>query len=69
MPHPFLTELRTLLAKHRASIGWTCGEGSDTHGLHDERMTIEVGGKTIAEVHGSDISASDLPASKRSTPP
>lgn len=36
----FLSELRALLEKYDASIGFSVSSCSDTHGLSDERMVI-----------------------------
>ena len=34
-------ELLALMVKHNVdSIGWTCGECSDLHGVYDEEMVI-----------------------------
>lgn len=38
----FLTKLQELLEEYGASISFTCGPCSDTHGLYDERMVIEM---------------------------
>ena len=35
-----ITELQALLAKYNASIDFSVGSGSDTHGLYDEKVTI-----------------------------
>lgn len=34
----FQAELKALLEKYDAQIGFSCGEGSDTHGLYDEQI-------------------------------
>jgi hypothetical protein len=39
----FKKELARLLKKHGASINWECGEGSDTHGIYDEKITVLLG--------------------------
>ena len=36
----FLKELSELLAKYNACISFSVGEGSDTHGLYNEKMII-----------------------------
>ena len=37
----FKQELAQLLIKYDVSIGFTCGESSDTHGLYDDQVVIE----------------------------
>jgi len=67
----FKKELKELLNKYDATIGFSVGEGSDTHGLYDEQMEVDFYGvmpsgrfKTIIEtsklsdgwgVHKSDL--------------
>ncbi len=46
MNREFLLELAALLEKYGASIGFGCGEGSDTHGLYDERIGVSFGDNT-----------------------
>lgn len=36
----FRHELHALLAKYDAVLSFEVGEGSDTHGLYDERFTV-----------------------------
>lgn len=38
----FEMELRALLEKHSAYIGWTCDPGSDTHGITGDHIYISV---------------------------
>jgi len=38
----FLNKLHDLMAEYKVSINFTCGPCSDTHGLYDEAMTIEM---------------------------
>ena len=63
----FLTELRDLLVKYNASINFSVGSCSDTHGLYDEKMVISVRPDPakfkevdILEVNGWGISAYDI---------
>ncbi len=67
----FKQELQALLAKYDASIGFSVGESSDTHGLYNERIEVyfsglEPGGrfKTVTEtvklVDGWGVDSSDL---------
>ena len=37
-----------------------CTESSNTHGLSEERMVVEIGNKEVATVYGWDLNASDL---------
>lgn len=39
----FLGKLKALLAEYDASISWSCGPCSDTHGIYDECMTVDIG--------------------------
>lgn len=38
----FKAELAELLARHSASIAFDYGPNSDTHGLYDERIVVEL---------------------------
>lgn len=67
----FLKELKALLEKYDVSIGFSIGEGSDTHGLYDERITINHRIKKDSfieeewlSVDGYDIFASDVEVSE-----
>jgi hypothetical protein len=42
----FKRELKQLLEKYSATIGFNCGPASDTHGLYDEHMYIRIGEET-----------------------
>lgn len=37
-----LKELKLVLLKYNADISWTCSPDSDTHGLHDDSIVIEM---------------------------
>lgn len=52
----FLDKLQNLLAEYNASIGWTCGFGSDTHGIYDDVVYIDIGDKIIFEAAYIDAS-------------
>ena len=58
----FTSELKELMIKHRvSSIGWTCGECSDTHGVYDEEMYIDFIDKTPPiRIDGSYIDVQNL---------
>ena len=57
----FLNDLKVLLAKHKADIGFDCGDGSDLYGLYDEHVTAEIDGTKIRLVSGWVVDASGLP--------
>lgn len=65
----FLSKLKDLMAEYGASISFTCGPCSDTHGLHDEAITIDIlkenarsswDEEEIFRVDGWGLTASDL---------
>lgn len=62
----FREELRTLLLKYNASISFSVGPSSDTHGLYDEKMKVSVcepgpfRETDIIVVEGWQITAHDL---------
>lgn len=41
----FLKELRDLLLKYNAEIYWACDECSDTYGLVDNRLVVDMVGQ------------------------
>ena len=65
----FLTELASLLNKYNAEIGFTCSECSDTHGLYDDHLTINIrlDNRDILNIFNSDgwgIDAKDILSSQ-----
>ena len=56
----FKRELKQLLKKYRASIGFDCGSGSDTHGLYDDHMYIRIGEETEKICWNWEFDHSDL---------
>lgn len=56
----FKKELKELLKKYNVGIGFSCGEGSDTHGLYDERMVIDIDNKEIIICNGWGFGQEDL---------
>jgi len=57
----FLTKLKNLLSEYKADISWSCGSGSDTHGIHDEYMTVSIEDREILKRrYQSSIQASDI---------
>jgi len=66
MVKEFKRELKDLLTKYNAFISFNVGDGSDTYGLYNERMTIEhrIGDSrnyvTLLEVDGWVIDKSDI---------
>lgn len=58
MEQDFLAELKALLIKDGAAI-YSEIEG-DTHGIHSEKMTIEINGKNVFSANGFSIDANDI---------
>nr|DAQ92047.1 MAG TPA: 33 kDa chaperonin [Caudoviricetes sp.] len=57
----FLNELKSLLEKHDATIGFNCADCSDTYGLYEERIVAQVGrGKEISMASGWDCGAENV---------
>ena len=62
----FRAELKALLSKYNASINFSVGSCSDTHGLYDEKIVIShtvpetFKDIDILEVDGWGISAGDI---------
>jgi hypothetical protein len=56
----FIRELGALLHKHDVTISWTCGDGSDTHGIYDERMVFAHNADVFFSVDGGGVNAHDL---------
>lgn len=63
----FLAELKALLSKYNASINFSVGSCSDTHGLYDEKMVVSIRPNPksfkeidILEVHGWCIDAHEI---------
>lgn len=62
MKEKFLKELKELLTKYSAEISFKCGDGSDTHGLYDERIEIsDKNGNEFITSWGYWLTASDIP--------
>lgn len=56
----FLKELKDLLIKYNATLGFDCDDFSDLHGIYDEEIIARVNGKKISLGDGFEIDASDL---------
>ena len=57
----FLSELKALLTKYDVSIGWELGDGSDTHGIYDEKVVIsDKDGEPIYTANGYSLDTSDI---------
>lgn len=57
----FLKELHKLLLKYDASIYWTCDDCSDTYGIYDEKMVIDMfGQKDIEFTNSNSIDKYDI---------
>lgn len=58
----FLEKFHALLAEYGASVSWTCDPCSDTHGIYDEAMTVDIGNTEIARLDKGYIDAPGLKA-------
>lgn len=56
----FLKELKGLLKKYNASISFECADCSDTYGIYEAGMGINVNGKRIKKTSGWALDATDL---------
>jgi len=56
----FKADLKALLEKYNASIGWDCHWSSDLHGVYDQEMNCTVGGETIKLTDGCDLDSTDI---------
>ncbi len=56
----FKKELKALLKKYNATIGFSVGDGSDTHGLYDERIEVDLSDKPEILAHGWGVDQYDL---------
>lgn len=58
----FVVKLKALLEKYNASIAFDFGEGSDTHGIYDERIALYVAGNKaeVLSVSGYQLDPCDL---------
>lgn len=56
----FLLELKELLSKYDATIGFTVSSDSDTYGLYEEAMIIKSGGANVLRVEGWAFDANDI---------
>ena len=56
----FLKELKALLEKYNACISWTCSEGSDMYGIHDDHICANLNDKVDIEFDGRYIDCDNL---------
>jgi len=56
----FKKELKVLLKKYNATISFNVNEYSDTYGLHDERIEVDIDRKTTLLADGWGVDQSDL---------
>ena len=56
----FKKDLKEVLAKHKASISFSVSDCSDTHGLCDEQMVVDIGGLEWYLSYGWEVSKGDL---------
>lgn len=57
----FKQELKELLKKYNATIGFECADCSDLHGVYDERIVVSVKEKEILSVDGYYIDQHNFP--------
>lgn len=60
MKDQFIRELAALLEKYHASISWACSPCSDTHGIYDECMEVDIKGVTVFSALGGCIDSQTL---------
>lgn len=61
----FLKDLKALLEKHNAVIGWRCADSSDMHGIHGQYMYMQIAKEPEYRLnHENEVSARDLPRFK-----
>lgn len=56
----FIKKLHDLLHEAGAVISWSCGDGSDTHGIYGESISIARNGKDLISVDGDCLDADDI---------
>lgn len=56
----FLKELKDLLVKYNATLGFDCDDFSDLYGIYDEKIIARIDGKEIVLANGYEADASDL---------
>ena len=56
----FKKELKELLSKYNAEIYFTCSDSSDTYGLYEDHIAIDVDGETIIEANGWCLNSGDI---------
>ncbi|RLE45918.1 hypothetical protein DRJ25_04950 [Candidatus Woesearchaeota archaeon] len=56
----FKKKLKKLLSDYHASIGFACGEYSDTYGLYDEHMVVDIDDKVVIKAQGWWLDATDI---------
>lgn len=55
-----LKALKNVLREHDLSIGFTCSDCSDTHGLYDDEIIVHQGDTKIAGTESWWLTASDI---------
>jgi len=56
----FIKDLKALLKTYNASINFTCADCSDTYGIYEAGMSINIDGKQIKKTDGWRLDATDL---------
>lgn len=67
IPSALRNELKALLEKYDVSIVFSVGEGSDLHGVYDERIELVENGtdEVLIKMDGYGLSALDLKRMRR----
>ena len=56
----FKKELKKLLKDYNANISFNCSDCSDTYGLYDAHIAVDINDKIIIKVSGWGLGASDI---------
>lgn len=56
----FLLKLKALLKEYNASIGFTCDPCSDTYGIYDGGIFVDMDGERLVKTNFWSMDASDL---------
>ncbi len=58
--HNFKKELKELLLKYNAGIGFSCSEDSDLYGIQEEKIIADIDGKDHILSYGYSVDANDI---------
>lgn len=56
----FLKELKDLLIKYHATLGFDCDDFSDLYGIYDEKIIARIDNEKILLGNGFEVDANDL---------